>query len=81
MNDSTKTIVKYVLVGITITVLSIITELALEQSEAGHRTESLTYELLQGQLSSFNPNEPLPVVVVDICQLRGGKDDATSRES
>ena len=79
MHDSVRAIVKYVVVGLVTTGVLVGAVYIFEHTEYGHRVESLTFELLQGQLSSFNPNEELPIVVVDISRLPGGRDRATSR--
>ena len=72
-------IVKYISVGLLITLLLVGAKLLIEQQSIGHRSEILTYEFLQGQLSPFSANERLPVLVVDISEIPGGKDQPTPR--
>ncbi len=65
--DSVKSICIYLLLGAAITALLIlVNKNFIEPTPWGHRAQSFAFELLQGRLSSFNPEEELPVVVVDI---------------
>jgi CHASE2 domain-containing sensor protein len=63
----------YVFVGLLVTLLLVTGKMLLEKTVIGHRAEALTFEFLQGQLSPFNRKERLPVLVVDISQIPGGK--------
>lgn len=72
-------IAKYISVGLLITVLLVAAKLLIEKQPIGHRAEILTYEFLQGQLSPFSSGERLPVLVVDINKIPGGKDLPTPR--
>lgn len=51
---------------------------AFHFTDRGHRVELQTYEFLQNRLPSSS-NEELPIVVVDIGKVPGGKDGPTSR--
>ena len=51
---------------------------ALHFTDWGHRLELSTFEFLQNRLPS-TANEELPIVVVDIGKVPGGKDGPTSR--
>ena len=74
MKDSTLSIVRYILSGFAITALLVIITIGVEQTSWGHRAELFAFELLQGQLSPFNPEEQLPIVVVDISDIKESKD-------
>jgi CHASE2 domain-containing sensor protein len=74
MKDSGLSIFKYVLLGFAITTALIGIVIGVEHTSGGHRVELFAFELLQGQLSPFNPEEELPVVVVDISDIKESKD-------
>lgn len=74
MKDSTLSIAKYVLSGFAITAVLVGAKIGVEHTSWGHRAEVFTFELLQGGLSSFNPEEELPIVVVDISNIKESKD-------
>jgi len=69
MKDSTLSIAKYVLLGFAITAVLVGAKIGVEHIW-GHRLEQWAVELLQSQLSSFNPDKNLPIVVVDINDIR-----------
>lgn len=74
-------ILKAFAIGIVVTGLLVAGKWGLEQTSFGHRLELLAYEFLQKRLSPFDPNNPLPVVVLDISKMKGGKDGTdTSRK-
>jgi CHASE2 domain-containing sensor protein len=70
---------RYVSVGLGITLLLVAAKLLIERQPIGHRSEILTYEFLQGQLSPFSADERLPVLVVDISKIVADKDGRTPR--
>lgn len=74
MRDSGSSIIKSVLLGFAITVALTGVSILFEHTFWGQRLELFAFELLQGQLSPLNPNEVLPVVVVDISDIKGSKD-------
>ncbi len=49
-------------------------KLAFERTDPGRRLESYSYEVLQSYLPSFSPGEDMPVVVVDVGGLGGGRE-------
>lgn len=70
MQDTTPKILIYIVTGFFISAsLVLISKFLVDYSDIGHRIETLAFELLQGQISSFNPKEELPVVVVDISNM------------
>jgi CHASE2 domain-containing sensor protein len=80
MNDSAITIFKYILTGLLIIAALAGIKILIESTYWGHRVELFTFELLQGQLSPFNPKKELPVVVVDISELPLKNDKYKDRE-
>jgi CHASE2 domain-containing sensor protein len=64
-------ILGYVVTGFLITGLLVGLKLLLEQTLLGHRMELAAYEFLQGQLTTSDSE--IPVVVVDIGDVPGGK--------
>lgn len=74
MRDSGSSIIKSVFLGFAITVALTGISILFEHTSWGHRLELFAFELLQGQLSPLNPEEELPVVVVDISDIKEGKD-------
>lgn len=75
MKDSGRNILNDVLLGVAVTAALLAAKMVVEHTSWGHRAEMAAFELLQGQLSPFNPNEELPVVVVDISDIGAGKDN------
>lgn len=71
-------IVSDFVIGVLITILLVSAKIAVEHTYLGHRIELLAYEFLHRRLSSFDPSAPLPVVVLDISKLSGGKDGTTT---
>ncbi|HEV7643517.1 MAG TPA: CHASE2 domain-containing protein [Pyrinomonadaceae bacterium] len=71
MKDSNRNIRNYVLLSIGITLVLTGAKILIEQTPIGLKLELLTFETLQSVLSNFNPNETLPVVVVDISEIQG----------
>lgn len=74
MKDSKPRIFRYMLRGFAITALLVFAKIGVEYTSLGHRAELSAFEVLQKQLSPFNPDEELPVVVVDISDIRESKD-------
>jgi CHASE2 domain-containing sensor protein len=68
---TTGMIVTFVLVGITA---------LFERTYLAHRIETLAYEVLQAPLNSSDTSAPLPIQVVDISAIPGGKDRPTPRK-
>jgi CHASE2 domain-containing sensor protein len=64
--------------GVLITILLVLGKIGVEHTYVGHRVELLTYEFLHRRLSAFDPSVSLPVVVLDISKLPGGKDGSTT---
>lgn len=79
MKDSLGKVIKYALSGFVLTTVLVVTIRLVEHTAAGHWLELRTFEVLQGQIAPFNPDENLPIVVVDISKVTGGKDEATPR--
>lgn len=72
---------KYVTIGMAITLLLLGGKILFEKWSWGHIAERWTYEFLQMQLTPFDPKKDMPIVVVDIGQQPGGTPrEATSRE-
>ena len=74
MKDSKLRIFRYVLLGFAIAIALVSAKILVEHTSWGHRAELFAFEFLQGQLSPFNPEEQLPVVVVDISDIKASKD-------
>jgi CHASE2 domain-containing sensor protein len=68
-------------VGMFVTLLLVLLQSLVEKTSLGHKAKILTYEFLQGQLSPFSSEERLPILVVDISNIPGGKDQPTPRET
>jgi CHASE2 domain-containing sensor protein len=67
--------------GLLVTGLLVGAKISFEHTALGHRVERWAYEVLHFQLPYFNQSEELPVVVVDISKMPGGRAGApTSRE-
>lgn len=72
---------KYMIVGMIVTVLLLGGMILFEKSSFGHRAEMWAFEFLQRRLTPFDPKKDMPVVIVDIGQQPGGSSSqATSRE-
>lgn len=63
---------KYMAIGITVTLLLLGGKILFEQWSWGHSVERWTYEFLQTQKAPFDPRKEIPIVVVDIGQQPGG---------
>jgi CHASE2 domain-containing sensor protein len=61
-------------IGLFTTLILLAGILAFERTDLGYRVESYGYEVLQSYLPSFNPGEDMPVVVVDVGELGGGRE-------
>lgn len=70
MKDSIRNLHNYVLQGFVITVLLVSIKILVEHTSVGHRIELFTFKALQSTLPSFNPDEELPVAVVDISDIK-----------
>lgn len=73
MRDSKSRILRYVLLGLSITAVMVLIKIGVEHTTAGHRAELFAFEFLQGQLSPFDTTTQSPVVVVDISDIRESK--------
>lgn len=60
--------------GFAITALLVFAKIGVEYTSVGHWFELVAFEKLQRQLSPFNPDEELPIVVVDISDIKESKD-------
>ena len=69
---------KHILIGLAATALLLGIELVFEDTTAGHDLEVRAYEFLQNALPA-STGDRLPVVVIDISKLPGGKDQPTPR--
>jgi hypothetical protein len=77
-----KTFLRDILRGSLIAVLLIGTKFYLEsETEVGYRVQLLATEFLLGRLPTFSPEERLPVLVVDISRVPGGKEDQVTPRS
>jgi CHASE2 domain-containing sensor protein len=74
MRDTGRKILIDSLVGLTVAAILVAVKIGVEQTSFGHRSELFANELLQGQLSPFDPGEVLPVVVVDISEIKESKE-------
>lgn len=72
-----KEILKRVALGILVTLSLMAATKYVETTQIGRDAEKYTFGKLQKLLPSFSEN--MPVVVVDITKIPGGKDQATSR--
>ena len=64
-------LLRYLIVGVVITILLIVLSyFFVTYCPVGHRIETLSFEALQGQFSTFDPKHDLPVVVVDIGAIK-----------
>jgi len=81
-HDTTKTILAGFFIGLLFTVLLIGANWVFERTQWGAEILSMSYNLLQRQLSSDAAGEDLPVIIVDINDLKIDKDSqATPRKS
>lgn len=79
-DENFKDLLRYIKHGLLVTVCLVLLKIYIEHQPIGHKLELLACELLQGQLSAVD-GEKLPVLVVDISKMRGGKaDDVTPRK-
>ncbi|HEV7373964.1 MAG TPA: CHASE2 domain-containing protein [Pyrinomonadaceae bacterium] len=75
-----KDLLRYIKHGLLVTVCLVLLKIYIEHLPIGHKLELLAGELLQDQLSAVDEDK-LPVVVVDISKMRGGKaGEATPRD-
>jgi CHASE2 domain-containing sensor protein len=66
--------VVFIAIGLVTTLILLSGKLAFERTDSGHRLESYGYEVLQSYLPSFTPRENMPLVVVDVGELGGGRE-------
>lgn len=71
--------IKHIGIGLAATALLFVLKVSFERSLIGHRFEVQTYDFLQGLLSSSGTGK-LPILVVDISNVPGGKDGPTPRD-
>jgi CHASE2 domain-containing sensor protein len=71
--------VKRVAMGMLVTVLLMAGSKYVEHTPFGHKVETITFEYLQRLLPSYS--EEMPIIVLDISRIPGGKDQPTSREA
>ena len=71
----------FLTIGVVSTLLLVCLTILLEHSSLGHRYEVMAYEVLHQQLAPLDRLETLPVVVVDISKVPGGKDNPTSSKT
>lgn len=67
-------LIVFIAIGLFTTLLLLAGILVFERTDLGHRVESYGYEVLQSSLPSFSPREEMPVVVVDVGGLGGGRE-------
>jgi CHASE2 domain-containing sensor protein len=74
---------KAVFIGLAIAAILIATKMFIEsKTEFGYRLQLLTYEILLRRLSAFNAETRLPVLVLDVSRIPGGKGgQVTPRDS
>lgn len=70
--------VKHIVIGLLATALLLGAQVVFEHTGTGHDLEVQAYEFLEEALPASSGNR-LPVVVVDISKLPGGKDSPTPR--
>jgi CHASE2 domain-containing sensor protein len=70
MKDSVQSIRNYVLLGFAMTIILVGIKILIEHTRVGHRLDLFTFEVLESTLSPFNPNEELPIVVLDISKIK-----------
>lgn len=71
---------KYIGTAVVIAVLLIIAKFGIEHVGWTHRIEALAFEFLQGQMLQFSCAERLPVLVIDLSDIPGGKHKITPRK-
>jgi CHASE2 domain-containing sensor protein len=62
--------------GLLVTFLLVGAKVCFEHTTRGHHLEQWTYNLLHSHLPYFDRAEELPVVIVDISKIQGGRGDA-----
>ena len=67
--------------ALLVTVFLMVLTGSLEHTSIGRGIEMWTFSFLQRLLSPFESKERLPILVVDISKIPGGKDQATSRDT
>lgn len=72
-NENAYKIFLNLIVGIIVVGILIFVKLYIETTSLGHKFEVATYEFLNTQIPSFSPEIEMPVVVVDISEIPGGK--------
>lgn len=71
---------RHLILGTVISLALILTTAYARTTWWGHQLERLTFEWLERQFDSFASDERLPVQVVDISKISGGKGHVTSRD-
>lgn len=66
--------VAFIAAGLFTTLILLAGKLAFERTDPGRRIESYGYEVLQSYLPALTPGEGMPVVVVDVGGLGGGRE-------
>jgi CHASE2 domain-containing sensor protein len=64
-----------VLRGLVVTVALVVAKVGFEHTDIAQRLDLLGFEFLQSRLSTFQDKSRLPVLVVDISGIRGGRGD------
>lgn len=72
---------KHLALGLFVVALLIFVKLQVEDSRLGHWFNSRGYEFLHSFIANYNPDEELPVVVLDISDLKRAPDGATPTAS
>ncbi len=81
-NENACEVLLHFLIGLIVVGILVSAKLYIEKLPIGHRVELLTYEFLNSQIPAFSPEVEMPVVVLDISQIPGGKSgNVTSRET
>lgn len=65
----------FIAVGLITTGILLAAKIVFEQTDPGQRLEAYGYETLQSYLPYFTPRADMPVVVINIDKLEGGKED------
>jgi CHASE2 domain-containing sensor protein len=68
-------------VGLIAAIILVVFTNCFAQTSAGHWLDTRAFEVLQHQLVTFKDDENLPILVVDISKVPGGKDSITSRKT
>lgn len=66
-------ILRSFVVGLVVTIILVGLVLHIESLPLGHRIEILAYEFLHGQKAPFSPEIEMPVIVIDISKIPGGR--------